>query len=66
MTTFGKALTLLIIGAIFLAAITHGPGFSAVMMSSGNVLDNTLKTESGQGVGAGTKGIVTGGTVTVF
>lgn len=56
MTTAGKWITLLIIGAIILAAMTHAPGFSMATMAGGSVLDQTLLIESGNNVKQGSTG----------
>lgn len=59
MSTVGKIITLLIFGALFVAAISHAAGFSAVAMATGSELDQTLNIETGSGLTTGTKGTVT-------
>lgn len=56
MSTGAKIITLLIMGALFLAVLTHPAGFASGAIAGGSVLDNTLALESGQGVTSGVHG----------
>lgn len=49
MTTVGKVLTLLIMGALLVLIITHPAGFAQDATTGGSVLDKTLSIESGAG-----------------
>lgn len=56
MSTWSRILTLLVIGAIIVLVVTHPAGFATDALAGGNVLNNTLALESGQGVQGGTHG----------
>jgi hypothetical protein len=64
-TNAGKIITLLIFGAILLMGVTHAAGASALFMSGGNVLDNTLGVEAGLSSTAGSTGTVNAQGVTI-
>ena len=67
MTTFGKWLTLLVIGAIIVLLVTHPAGSAGNMAVGGQVLSNILNIESGANVSGGTTGSVNyGGTSVSF
>lgn len=65
MTTLGKWLTLLVIGAIIVLLVTHPAGSAGNMAVGGSVLTNVLNIESGHGVGSGTAGSVSYGSTSV-
>ena len=62
MTTIGKWLTLLVVGAIIVLMVTHPAGSAANMAVGGSVLTNVLNVESGANVAGGSTGAIAYGT----